>query len=154
MVYTIAAYTLTLGVLALYWVMVRYRRQEFASELASLGQAEARDPQSGFNLGACLLAPLWMLKHGLVLPGGFLLVATATAIPLYHQEMWVPMIFVGILPIAGGTALGFVANRIGVAHTKLEQPGAFAASQLPWAIGGVLLYLVILPWAWYFTMGA
>jgi hypothetical protein len=150
-VYAIAAYTITLGVLALYWVMIQHRRREFAAELASLGQGEELDPRSGFNVGASLLAPFWMLKHGMLLPSGLILVAALAVIPLYAREMWTPLIFVGILPIAAGVALGFVANRIGVAYTGLEEAAAFSASQLPWAVVGVLLHFVVLPWVWYFT---
>jgi hypothetical protein len=65
--------------------------------------------------------------------------------------MWVPLIFVAMVPVAAGAALGFVANRIGVAHTGIEAPGAFSGTQLPWALGGIAFYTVVLPWAWYVT---
>ena len=38
---------------------------------------------------------------------------------------------------AADPALGFVGNRIAVKYTGLQQPGAFSASQLPWAIAGI-----------------
>lgn len=154
MVYAIAAYTITLGVLALYWVMLEYRRRESAAELARSGHGSAPDPRSGFNVGACLLAPFWMMKHGMALPGALLLAPALAAVPLYTRGMWIPLIFVGILPIAAGAALGFVANRIGVDHTGIDEPAAYSATQLPWALGGIFLHTVLLPWAWYFSQSA
>ena len=88
------------------------------------------------------------------LPGALLLVPTVAVIPLYAKQLWIPLLFVGLLPLAAGAALGVVANRIAVAHTGLEQPGEFSASQLPWALAGIVLYFFVLPWAWYFTTAA
>ena len=154
MVYAIAAYTITLGSLALYWVMIQHRRRETATELGSHRRSTLQDPRTGFNLGACLLAPFWMLRHGMLMPGALLLVPTVAVIPLYSLQLWIPLLFVGMLPIAAGAALGFVANRIAVAHTGIEQAGEFSATQLPWALTGIVLYVFVLPWAWYFAIAA
>jgi hypothetical protein len=153
-VYAIAAYTITLGALALYWVMIQHRRREIASELGSRHRSKLQDPRTGFNLGACLLAPFWMLRHGMPIPGILVLIPTLAVFPLYSRQLWVPLLFVGMLPIAAGAALGVVANRIAVAHTGFEQAGELSASQLPWALTGIVLYLIVLPWAWYFTTAA
>ena len=151
MVYAIAAYTITLGVLGLYWAVLAHRRAEFAEAHARTNATALEDPRKGFNLGACLLAPVWMLRHGMTLPGALLLMPVLAILPLYEREMWLPLLFVGMVPIAAGAALGFVGNRIAVAHTGLESPAAFSTSQLPWSLAGIALYTIVLPWAWYFT---
>jgi len=150
-VYTLAAYSITLGVLALYLVLLQHRRRQSAEDVARRRGLEAADPRSGFNAGALLLAPIWMLRHGMVLPGALLLVPYLAIVPLYERELWIPLLFVGMIPIAAGAALGFIGNRIAVQHMGLEGPGAVSASQLPWAVAGVVLYLFVLPWSWYFT---
>ena len=154
MVYAIAAYTITLGVLGLYWVVLAHRRTEFAESRARTTADALEDPRKGFNVGACLLAPVWMLRHGMTLPGVVLLAPCLAVVPLYSREMWLPLLFVGMIPVAAGAALGFVGNRIAVAHTGLETPGAFSGSQLPWSLAGIALYTIVLPWLWYFTAGA
>jgi hypothetical protein len=151
-IYTIAAYSITLGSLALYLVLLQHRRREFAGELARLDSGPLMDPRSGFNVGAFLLAPIWMLRHGMVLPGVVVIVPWLAIVPLYLAGVWIPLLFVAMVPIAAGAALLFVGNRIAVAHTGLEDPGDFSASQLPWALAGVTLYLVVLPWLWYLAM--
>jgi len=155
LVYAIAAYTITLGVLGLYWAVLAHRRTEFAEAHArTAASAALEDPRKGFNLGACLLAPVWMLRHGMTLPGALLLAPCLAILPLYQREMWLPLLFVGMVPIAAGAALGFVGNRIGVAHTGLESPAAFSSSQLPWSLAGIALYTIVLPWGWYFMEAA
>ena len=154
MIYALAAYSITLGVLALYLVLLQHRRRQSAEEVARRRGLEVADPRAGFNVGALLLAPIWMLRHGMALPGALLLVPYIAVVPLYQREMWVPLLFVGMIPIAASAALGFIGNRIGVQHTGLAEPGAFSAGQLPWAIAGIVLYLFVLPWSWYLTGGA
>jgi hypothetical protein len=150
-IYAIAAYSITLGVLALYLVLLQHRRRQATEEVARrMGDAVA-DPRAGFNAGALMLAPLWMLGHGMALPGALMLIACVAIVPLYQREMWIPALFVGMIPIAAGAALGFIGNRVAVRHTGLDQPGAFSASQLPWAIAGIVFYLVVLPWGLYFA---
>lgn len=154
MIYAIAAYSITLGVLALYLVLLQHRRRESAVEVARLRGLEIPDPRTGFNAGALLLGPIWMLRHGLTLPGALLLVPCVAVFPLYQREMWIPLLFAATIPIAAGAALGFIGNRIAVQFTGLDQPGAVSASQLPWALTGVVVYFFLLPWIWYFTTGA
>jgi len=153
-IYAIAAYSITLGVLALYLVLLQHQRREAGEAVALRSGGDVADPRSGFNAGAFLLAPLWMLGHGMLLPGALMLIPCVAIIPLYQAEMWIPLVFVGVIPIAAGAALGFVGNRIAVQHTGLEAPGALSASQLPWAIAGVVFYFAVLPWAWYFSTTA
>ncbi len=151
MVYTIAAYTLTLGALALYGVVMQHRLRVSSAALAATGGGPPLDPRKGFNLGAALMSPFWMFAHGMRLPGALLIAMTLALVPLFVQAMWLPTLFVSLVPLAAGSVLSFLGNRIGVDHTGLEDAGAFSASQLPWAVAGVLLYTVVLPWAWYFT---
>jgi len=152
-IYALAAYSITLVVLALYLVLLQHRRRQSAEEVARRLGREGADPGAGFNAGAMLLAPIWMLRHGMMLPGAILLVACLAVVPLYQREMWIPLLFVAVIPVAAGAALGFVGNRIAVQHTGLDHAGDVSASQLPWAVAGVVLYLFVLPWAWYFTIG-
>ncbi|MFK7895551.1 MAG: hypothetical protein AB8G23_06925 [Myxococcota bacterium] len=154
MVYSIAAYTLTLGALALYGVVMQHRLRVSESALAATGGALPADPRKGFNLGAALMAPFWLLAHGAKLPGAVLSVLTLGLVPLFAKAMWLPFLFIALVPVAAGAVLSFMGNRIGVAHTGLEDAGAFSSTQLPWAVIGVLLYTVILPWAWYFMYGS
>ena len=154
MVYTIAAYTITLGALALYGIVMQHPLRMSSAALSATGGGPALDPRKGFNVGAALLAPFWMFAHGMRLPGALLVAMTLVLVPLFAKAMWLPFLFVALVPLAAGTVLSFLGNRIGVAHTGLEDVGAFSASQVPWAIAGVLLYTVILPWAWYFTLGS
>ena len=152
MVYTLAAYTITIGSLALYWVLQQHRQRSHAMELAAAIGEPATDPQAGFNVGAALLAPVWMLAHGLVLPGSLLLLPCLAVVPLYLQGLMVPLLFVGLVPIAAGAALGLVGNRIAASHRGEEDPADFAASQLPWAIAGIALHVLVVPWLLFFLM--
>ena len=91
-----------------------------------------------------------MLKHGMTIPGALLVVPVLAIVPLVQREMWLPLLFIGTIPLAAGAALAFVGNRIAVAHTGLEEPAAFSANQLPWSLAGIALHAVVLPWSWYF----
>lgn len=156
MVYTLAAYTITLGSLGLYLVLLQHRARQLgaaavggsAAAAGSDGTAGA-DAARGFNVGALLLAPIWMLRHGLALPGALLLVPCVAIGPLLARELWIPLLFVGAVPLAAGAALGFVGNRIAAAHTGIRDAGRLSASQLPWAVAGVVLHVFVLPWVVY-----
>jgi hypothetical protein len=139
-IYAIAAYSITIGVLALYLVLLQHRRRESADDVARQRGLDPAGPQAGFNAGALLLAPIWMMAHGMQLPGTALLVPCLAVVPLYLREMWIPLLFVSMVPLAAGAALGFIGNRIAFQHTGLERAGALSASQLPWV--------------WYFAVGA
>ena len=153
MIYTIAAYSITLGVLAIYCALLQHRSRLAASTLAQAGvdAVAVRKPQEGFNVGASLLAPLWLCGHGLYAPGLVLLLVWGAIWPLYQRELWLPLLFVAAIPIAAGAALGFVGNRIVVERRGLEDPAAFSASQLPWTLAGIGLYTFVLPWVLFFA---
>jgi prolipoprotein diacylglyceryltransferase len=163
-VYAIAAYTITLGALALYAVMLQHRRRVFAASPDALhggsdGRSVATGDPPGFNLGAALLAPFWMWRHGMPIPGTILLGTWIAVVPLYANARypnaeWIALVFVGAVPLAAGAALGFVGNRIARGHRGAESVAAFSASQLPWATAGVVLFSIVLPWAWYFAFAA
>ena len=150
MIYVIAAYTITLCTLALYGVLLQHRGRVFAADPDASRERGAADRPRGFNVGAALLSPIWMLGHGMRVPGAILLAFWAGAIPLYEREVWIPLLFVMMVPLAAGAALGFVGNRIASVHRGPESVAAFSASQLPWAIAGIALYTFALPWIWYF----
>ena len=149
MVYTLAAYTITVGVLALYGVMLQHRNRVATAVLARSDGRPAPDASRGFNLGALLLAPLWMLAHGMRAPGVLALGAWLALWPAYQHLSWVAALFVGTIPLAAGAALGFVGNRIAVAATGVDEADALSARQLPWALGGIILYVFVLPWGLY-----
>jgi hypothetical protein len=153
-IYVIAAYTITLSALALYGVLLGHRRRAFAAEQDTMTGGAAGSLPRGFNVGAALLSPLWMWGHGLRLPGAGLFVLCTAMVPLYGRGMWIPFLFVGMVPLAAGAALGFVGNRIAVSHRGAESLADFSASQLPWATAGVTLYAFVLPWVWYFASAA
>ena len=153
MVYTIAAYTITIGVLALYCAMIQHRQRVAALLLADATGSVVRDPRAGFNLGAALLPPFWMWAHGMRLPGALALIVTIAAGTFYYLEMWMPMFLAAGLLLAAGAALCVAGNRIAANSPALDDPASFAASQLPWALAGIVLDIVVLPWVYFFTAG-
>ena len=159
MIFVIAAYSITLGVLALYGVLLQHRERVYAAAAgaADEGGGESAGAIRGFNPGAMLLAPIWMGAHGMRLPGMVLL-------GLETGLLWmtlrgpgsdvedIALLLGWVIVSAASVALGVVGNRIAVRHRGFEGVAAFSASQLPWAISGILLYTVLLPWAWYFLV--
>ena len=160
MVYVLAAYSITLGTLALYGVFMQHRARIHVLDLATLSSSSVESTSStktsasgratGFNLGAALLSPIWMWQHGMRAAGFGLLALCLAMVPLSIREMWIPFVFVAMIPLAAGLALGLVGNRIAMNHRSAESPSEFAASQLPWAVAGVGLFTVVLPWLWFF----
>jgi hypothetical protein len=150
-VYTIAAYSITAAALLLYGALMQHRGRVLTADLQTAMGVASQGPVMGFNLGACLLAPIWMWVHGLRVLGAILLLTCLAIWPLYQQELWIPLILVTALSIAAGVALGLVGNRIALAHLGPLTPGAFSARQLPWALSGIALYSFVLPWVIYFT---
>ena len=150
MIYVIAAYTITLSALALYGVLLQHRGRVFSVDLDGMPTGITDGPPTGFNLGAALLSPIWMWGHGMRLPGVVLLALCTAMAPLYLREMWTPLLFVAMIPLAAGAALGFVGNRVAAGHRGAESLAEFSSSQLRWATAGITLYAFVLPWLWYF----
>jgi hypothetical protein len=155
-IYTLAAYSITVGVLALYGVLMQHRRRVVEATVEATasrsGFGSASDPTQGFNLGAMLLAPVWMMAHGMRVGGALLLAVWVALWPLAQQQAWITILFVGAVPLAAGAALGFVGNRIAVEHRGLERAGTLSASQLPWALAGISLHVFVLPWVVLFLL--
>lgn len=151
MIYTIAAYSITLGVLGLYLVLLQHRHRQCDADLAHVRGEAPADPSKGFNVGAALVAPVWLVAHGNALAGLLLLVPWLVAVPLWMRGALTLLLFVALVPVAAGAALGFVGNRIAAAKSGVRDPVAFSSSQLPWALAGVVLYAFVLPWAFYFS---
>ncbi|MBW2423126.1 MAG: hypothetical protein JRG86_02705 [Deltaproteobacteria bacterium] len=147
MIYVLAAYSITLGVLALYGVLLQHRRRVDGDALARAEGTAASEPTKGFNLGASLLAPFWMLAHGLPIPGMLVLAVWIVLWPLYQRAMWVELLFAAAIPVAAGAALGFVGNRIAASRLGTDAKAELARSQLPWSLAGVVLFVFVLPWA-------
>jgi hypothetical protein len=153
-IYVVAAYTITLCALALYGVLLQHRERLFAANADTMTTGTAGSLPRGFNVGAALLSAVWMWGHGMRGPGGALIVLCAMLIPLYDREMWMPFLFLAMVPLAAGAALGFVGNRIAVSHRGVESLAEFSTSQLPWATAGVALYAFVLPWVGYLLYAA
>jgi hypothetical protein len=159
LVYAIAAYTITIGTLAIYGVVIGHRQRLATAALVRAGAAEdetfdvkeraALDPTRGFNIGAALLAPFWMWAHGMRAPAALLLVLSLALPPLYQSGMWIVFFATAAIPVAAGAALGFAGNRIAVAHRSEKDSASLAASQLPWAIAGIFLHVIVAPWAYF-----
>ena len=150
MIYVVAAYTITMSALALYAVLLQHRGRAFAADQDAIGTVGAMGLPQGFNLGAALLSPFWMWKHGMRLPGSILLAFFAATVLLYERQMWIPFLFAAMVPLAAGAALGFVGNRIAAKHRGVESVAELSANQLGWATTGIGLYAFVLPWALYF----
>lgn len=165
MIYALAAYSITLGVLALYGVSIQHRMRTASASIARSSASPTTSPTTssatspavaagtGFNLGAALLAPVWMWWHGMRAAGVVVLVACLALWPLYTRGLWIPFIFLAMVPLAAGAALGFVGNRIAATYLAIADPGALSATQKPWALAGIVLHAFVLPWAFYFAIG-
>ncbi|MCA9502977.1 MAG: hypothetical protein KC616_07835 [Myxococcales bacterium] len=153
MVYVVAAYSITVVVLGLYGVLLAHRsrllRLEEDAVPGAARSGRAADPRRGFDLGAALLAPFWLLAHGMPGMGLLLLVPCLALAPLVARGLWLPALFVALVPIAAGAALGFAGHRIAAERTGLTDPRALARRQLPWALAGMALWTFVLPWALY-----
>lgn len=154
MVYVIAAYTITIGTLAIYGILMRHRQHVAMASLARLGGIDgvgrsALDSLKGFNVGAALLPPLWMWAHGLRVPGAVLLVISLSIIPLMLLGYWIPSLAAAAIPIAAGAALGFSGNQIAMKNLEIEDAAVLAARQLPWALAGIVLHVIVLPWCYF-----
>jgi len=156
LVYVIAAYSITIGVLALYGALLQHRMRMGTSAIAAASKPAVRsgaDPRRGFNLGAALLPPFWLWAHGMRLPAVLIGILWCAIGPLYQRELWLPLVFVATIPAAAGLALGFVGNRVAVAQLGLPSLAARSASQLPWTLVGIVLYVFVLPWAFFLISG-
>lgn len=157
MIFVIAAYSLSVGVLALYIALLQHRSRaatatlEATAEAVRTAGAEASDLRKGFNLGASLLAPFWMWAHGMRVAGAVLLLVDLAIWPIYQRELWLLLLFVAMLPAAGGAALGIVGNRIAASHLGIENSADLSATQLPWSLAGIVLYAFVLPWLYFFA---
>jgi len=156
-IFVIAAYSLSVGVLALYIALLQHRSRaaaatlEATAETADAANTEASDPRGGFNLGASLLAPFWMWTHGMRVSGAILLLVDLAIWPIYQRELWLLLLFVAIPAVAGAAALGIVGNRIAASHLGIENSADLSASQLPWSLAGIVLYAFVLPWLYFFA---
>jgi hypothetical protein len=156
-IYVIAAYSLTIGVLALYVALLQHRSRAAAATLEAAAVApdaagaETSGPRRGFNLGASLLAPFWMWAHGMRASGATLLLVYLACWQLYQRELWLSLLFVAMIPVAGGAALGILGNRIAASHGGIANSADLSASQLPWSLAGIVLYAFVLPWLYFFA---
>lgn len=149
MVYVLAAYSITFGVLAIYGVLLQSRAQIARARVADGGAAASAASFRGFNLGATLLAPFWAWFHGLRALGLTLLATSVVLVFAGASGLrGAAVTLAGILATAS-IGLGVVANRVAAQRRPGEEPAAFFASQRRWALVGAVLYTVVAPWVWY-----
>jgi hypothetical protein len=148
-IYVVAAYSITVGTLALYAGLLLHRARVLSGALSP----SRIDPRRGFNVGAALLAPIWMFAHGLRVPGAILLALWISMIPVYARGMWIPLWLMAATAVAASAALGFVGNRIVVDRIGVRSVGDLSTGQWPWALAGIVSYGFVLPWLWYFLSG-
>jgi hypothetical protein len=111
------------------------------------------DPRRGFNVGAALLTPIWMLAHGLRAPGAILLALWISLIPLHARGLWMPLWMLAATALAASAALGFVGNRIVADRGDVRSASELSIREWPWAAAAIVLYGFVLPWVWYFVYG-
>ncbi|MEZ4291050.1 MAG: hypothetical protein R3E53_11180 [Myxococcota bacterium] len=152
MVYVVAAYSITVVVLGLYGVLLAHRsrllRLEEDAVPGAARSGRAADPRRGFDLELRCSHPL-AARDGMPGMGLLLLVPCLALAPLVVRGLWLPALFVALVPIAAGAALGFAGHRIAAERTGLTDPRALARRQLPWALAGMALWTFVLPWALY-----
>ena len=150
MIFVIAAYSLTVGVLALYIALLQHRSRAAAAtllasaETADTASAVASDPCKGFKLGASLLAPFWMWTHGMRISGAILLLVDLVIWPIYQRELWLPLLFVAMLPAADALATSRGRRGVGLVLLALSVLSASYPTWNPWThpwLTNLLLYL-------------
>ncbi|MEZ4332357.1 MAG: hypothetical protein R3F35_11420 [Myxococcota bacterium] len=153
MVYVLAAYTITIGVLLIYGVLLQHRARLARARLAGAGLAASPEQARGFNLGAALLAPFWAIAHGQPAIGGTLLVTWVAFAAAQASGLRLAVLLLGPLLIGASLFFGVVGNRIVAARSGGRDPIRCERGQLPWALAGAVLYAVVLPWVWHFAVG-
>ena len=149
MVYVLAAYSITIGVLLIYGVLLQHRARLARVRLARAGRAASPEQTRGFNLGAALLAPFWAIAHGQPAIGGTLLVTWVAFAAAQASGLRLVVLLLAPLLIGASLFLGVVGNRIIAARSGDRDPIDRERAQLPWALAGVVLYTVVLPWVWH-----
>ena len=153
MVYVLAAYSITISVLAIYGVLLQHRAQTIRARVAGRSGGKGVALGRGFNLGAALLAPLWAWFHGLRAVGATLLVSgVVLAFAVASGLRW-PALGLAAILAAAAIGLGVVGNRIAAGRPGAVDPDAFYSSQRRWALAGVVLHTLVLPWTCYFMIG-
>lgn len=147
MPYVIAAYAVALGTLTLYAVYLRAERGDLRQAAAQEPPQAVPDGNFGFNVGAALLAPVWLLAHGKGIAGGALLAAIAVAGLAGSRAV---VVGVAAIAVAAGVYLGLNGNRIAARERKLRLLHRLAVDQRKWLYLGVVAayagYLPLLIW--------
>jgi len=137
--YVVAAYSITIGVLLVYGVLLQHRAR----------LAEPRRT-GGFNLGAALLAPFWAFFHGQRAAGAALVVATVALAAARASGHTLAVSLLAPLLVGAGLFFGVVGNRI--AGAGGSEPDARARMELRWALAGAVVHTLVLPWVCYFWL--
>lgn len=153
MIYVLAAYSITISVLAIYGVLLKHRAEVARAGVSSASAVAPADLARGFNLGAALLSPFWAWIHGLRAVGAALfLIGAALVCSFWSGQRWPALLLAAILA-ASGLVLGMFGNRIAAGDPATTDPAAFFTTQHRWALAGVVLHTIVLPWTCYFLAG-
>lgn len=152
MVYVLAAYSITFGVLAIYGVLLQSRAQIARARVEGGSAGAPAELGQGFNLGATLLAPFWAWFHGQRALGGTLLVTSVVLAFAGASGLRGAVLTLATVLAVVSVGLGFVGNRLAARCRAEGDAAAFFASERRWALAGVVLHTVVAPWAAYFWL--
>ena len=153
MVYVLAAYSITISVLAIYGVLLQHRARVARARVAGRSGGPGAPLGQGFNLGAALLAPFWAWFHGLRAVGATLLLTGVVLAFAFSSGLRWPVWLLAAILAAAAVGLGVVGNRIAAGQPGGADPDAFYSRELRWALAGAVLHTLVLPWACYFLIG-
>jgi hypothetical protein len=151
-VYVLAAYSITISVLAIYGVLLQHRVRVTRARVAGRSGGPAALLGQGFNLGAALLAPLWAWFHGLRAAGATLLLTSVVLGFALASGLRGPVWILAAVLAVAAVVLGVVGNRVAAGQTGAD-PEALLSRELRWALAGAVLHTLVLPWACYFLIG-
>jgi hypothetical protein len=152
-VYVIAAYSITISVLAIYGVLLQHRAQTARARVAGRSGGPGVALAQGFNLGAALLAPFWAWFHGLRAVGATLILTGVVLALAFSSGLRWPVMGLTAILAAAAVGLGVVGNRIAAGQLVGVDPDGFYSRELRWALAGAVLFTLVLPWACYFLIG-
>lgn len=153
MVYVLAAYSITISVLAIYGVLLQHRARTARARVAGVRGESGVRLGRGFNLGAALLAPFWAWFHGLRAVGATLLLTSVVLAFACSSGLGWPVWLLAAILAAAVVGLGVFGNRIAASQPVAADPVAFDSRELRWALAGAVLHTLVLPWACYFLIG-
>ncbi|MCF8267012.1 MAG: hypothetical protein K9I69_02930 [Ignavibacteriales bacterium] len=120
-------------------------RPEEAGEFRGSGHDDlpGNEPEDfGFNIGAAVLTPLWLMFHGRILTGILLIIFSFFARLLGLLGAGGLFLYLIIVLAVMGWA-GFAGNRIAGKHKNIYHPEAIQVSEKGWTTAGIIVGIVI-----------